>query len=116
MSAAAAPGGPHSAADAASRAKAASHGAASPANGIGAARSGAASAAAAAPADLGATWCRRAARAVKQRLLDTQQLFREYQYVVALDDTIRHAQGDAMRADSAARNRYANVLPYDYNR
>ena len=64
----------------------------------------------------GATWCRRAARAVRQRLQDAQQLFREYQYVVALDDTIRHSQGDAMRSESAQRNRYANVLPYDYNR
>jgi hypothetical protein len=67
-------------------------------------------------AEMGATWCRRAARAVRQRLLDSQQLFREYQYVVALDDTIHHGQGDALRADAAARNRYANVLPYDYNR
>ncbi|KAI8476161.1 MAG: protein-tyrosine phosphatase-like protein [Monoraphidium minutum] len=69
-----------------------------------------------APPEPGATWCRRAARAVRQRLQDAQQLFREYQYVVALDDTIRHAQGDAVRADCAQRNRYANVLPYDYNR
>ncbi|GBF94107.1 hypothetical protein Rsub_07094 [Raphidocelis subcapitata] len=64
----------------------------------------------------GATWCRRAARAVRQRLADGQQLIREYQYIVALDDSIRHASRDAVRADSAARNRYANVLPYDYNR
>ncbi|KIZ00146.1 hypothetical protein MNEG_7819 [Monoraphidium neglectum] len=64
----------------------------------------------------GATWCRRAARAVRQRLQDGQQLFREYQYVVALDDTIRHTQADALRSDSSSRNRYANVLPYDYNR
>jgi hypothetical protein len=71
---------------------------------------------AAAAAELGVTWCRRAARAVRQRLQDSQQMFREYQYVVALDDTIRHAQNDAMRADCAGRNRYANVLPYDYNR
>lgn len=70
----------------------------------------------AAGAEPGATWCRRAARAVRQRLGDASQLFREYQYVVALDDTIRHAQGDALRSDSAPRNRYANVLPYDYNR
>lgn len=66
--------------------------------------------------ELGATWCRRAARAVKQRLLDQQQLFREYQYIVALDDTIKHPQADALRTECAGRNRYANVLPYDYNR
>ena len=67
-------------------------------------------------AEAGATWCRRAARAVSQRLADGAQLFREYQYVVALDDAIRHAQADAVRAEAAGRNRYANVLPYDYNR
>jgi len=109
--------------------KAASHHAVAAAtNGIGAGRhdhnstaqrgggGGGSSSSGSSAGDLGVTWCRRAARAVKQRLLDNQQLFREYQYVVALDDTIRHTQGDALRADSVSRNRYANVLPYDYNR
>lgn len=61
-------------------------------------------------------WYQRAHRALKQRASEPLQLMREYQHVVALDHAITHPCSVAKSRAAAGRNRYTNVLPYDYNR
>jgi protein tyrosine phosphatase len=61
-------------------------------------------------------WYTRAHRALKQRWSDPQQMLREYQHVCALDDAIEHTAGVAKSRAASGRNRYCNVLPYDFNR
>jgi protein tyrosine phosphatase len=61
-------------------------------------------------------WYSRAHRALKQRWGDPQQMLREYQHVCALDDAIEHSAGVAKSRAASGRNRYCNVLPYDFNR
>ncbi|WIA20381.1 hypothetical protein OEZ85_004802 [Tetradesmus obliquus] len=63
-----------------------------------------------------AYWYSRAHRALKQRWADPQQMSREYQHVCALDDAIQAPAGVAKSRAAAGRNRYCNVLPYDFNR
>jgi hypothetical protein len=61
-------------------------------------------------------WYARAHRALKQRWSDPQQMLREYQHVCALDDAIEHSAAVAKSRAASGRNRYCNVLPYDFNR
>lgn len=61
-------------------------------------------------------WYTRAHRALKQRWSDPNQMMREYQHVAALDDGIEHTTSAAKSKAASGRNRYCNVLPYDYNR
>ncbi len=53
---------------------------------------------------------------VHQRLLDPRQLEDEYRSVLERDRSIGHSVRDSQAPDSVPRNRYGNVLPYDYNR
>jgi len=41
---------------------------------------------------------------------------REYQHICALDYSITHSCSIAKSRAAAGRNRYTNVLPFDYNR
>lgn len=61
-------------------------------------------------------WYSRAYRALKQRASEPSQLVREYQHVAALDYSLNHSTAVAKSRAAAGRNRYANVLPFDYNR
>eukprot|EP00878_Enallax_costatus_P032416 GHUV01035624.1.p1 GENE.GHUV01035624.1~~GHUV01035624.1.p1 ORF type:complete len:306 (+),score=75.01 GHUV01035624.1:411-1328(+) len=61
-------------------------------------------------------WYLRALRALQQRVSDPQNLIQEYQHVVALDECIQHTTDAAKSRAAHGRNRYCNVLPYDYNR
>lgn len=61
-------------------------------------------------------WYIKALRALQQRVSDPHQLIKEYQHVAALDDSIQHTVEVARSQAAHGRNRYCNVLPYDYNR
>lgn len=61
-------------------------------------------------------WYGRAHRALKQRVSDPAQILKEYQHVCALDCSIGHSTSVAKSKAAAGRNRYINVLPFDYNR
>ena len=52
---------------------------------------------------------------VQQRLLDTKQLQEEYKNVVIRDLSIEHTVEQSQKPENGPRNRYLNVLPYDYN-
>lgn len=55
-----------------------------------------------------------AAKIVKQRLSNPQELNMEFYHIEVLDDDIQHPYQVATA--NSMRNRYSNVLPYDYNR
>lgn len=59
---------------------------------------------------------RQALSIVQQRLLDARQLHSEYKNVVMRDRAIEHTIEQSQRPENGPRNRYVNVLPYDYNR
>lgn len=58
---------------------------------------------------------RQALSIVQQRLLDTKQLQEEYKNVVIRDLSIEHTVEQSQKPENGPRNRYLNVLPYDYN-
>jgi type II secretory pathway pseudopilin PulG len=59
---------------------------------------------------------RQALAIVQQRLADANQLQNEYRDVLAQDRGIEHTLEQSQRPENGPRNRYVNVLPYDYNR
>lgn len=57
-----------------------------------------------------------ALRVVQQRMADSRRLVAEFRTVVELDRLIDHTVYVSQQAENTVRNRYVNVLPYDYNR
>ena len=53
---------------------------------------------------------------VSSRLSDAHQLGDEYHAVVMRDRLIDHTTDQSQLPEHGSRNRYVNVLPYDYNR
>jgi protein tyrosine phosphatase len=53
---------------------------------------------------------------ISQRLQDSRQLMWEFDAVMHLDQKINSSMHDAQAPGAVQRNRYTNVLPYDYNR
>ena len=52
---------------------------------------------------------------VRQRLADVRLLENEYSLVVLRDRQIDHTADQSQLPEHRCRNRYINVLPYDYN-
>jgi protein tyrosine phosphatase len=52
---------------------------------------------------------------VLARLSDGRQLLSEYRTVTELDSLIDHTVYASQQPENVAKNRYTNVLPYDYN-
>lgn len=61
-------------------------------------------------------WYAAAYRLLLKKLQECQQLVIEYQQIVNLDEIIPHKCNAALDKSIAGKNRYTNVLPYDYNR
>ncbi|KAJ9531782.1 hypothetical protein QJQ45_021935 [Haematococcus lacustris] len=59
---------------------------------------------------------REAVAIISQRTVDGKHLTAEYRSVIHNDQLIGHSVQDSQRSENAARNRYINVLPYDFNR
>ena len=59
---------------------------------------------------------RQALAIVHARLADANHLQNEYRDVLARDRGIEHTLEQSQRPENGPRNRYVNVLPYDYNR
>ncbi|GFH16999.1 uncharacterized protein HaLaN_13530 [Haematococcus lacustris] len=59
---------------------------------------------------------REAVAIISQRTADGKHLTAEYRSVIHNDQLIGHSVQDSQRSENAARNRYINVLPYDFNR
>jgi tyrosine-protein phosphatase non-receptor type 9 len=59
---------------------------------------------------------REALAVVTSRLMDDRQLAQEYKAVLRLDQQIDHTVHDSQLSENVPRNRYINVLPFDYNR
>ena len=53
---------------------------------------------------------------LSQRLLDPRLMADEYSTITERDRTISHACSDSSSRENSSRNRYTNVIPYDYNR
>ncbi len=59
---------------------------------------------------------RQALAIVSQRLRDPSALGQEFQAVLKRDIQIAHSTSDSQLSENTSRNRYINVLPFDYNR
>jgi hypothetical protein len=62
------------------------------------------------------TWYRRALKVVRQHVSRPVDLRKEYGKVIELDCDIDHPCDVAESGAAEGRNRYCDVLPYDYNR